>query len=113
MSFGSSTLTTGRLIDGAPCGGIEPVINDLDLKPKIDTMMRDVLKLVLETSPCFGKRFTLMLLEHQDVISGFGSSSRWKELSKETGSEILLSGNGSRGKSFKLISSLITKGKLK
>ncbi|GJZ42235.1 zinc finger, CCHC-type containing protein [Tanacetum coccineum] len=46
-------------------------------------------------SPCFEDRFTLMLLDHQDVISEFGSSSRWKELSKEMGSEILPSGDGS------------------
>ncbi|GJZ32097.1 hypothetical protein Tco_0577533 [Tanacetum coccineum] len=64
-------LTTSRLIDGSPCGGIDMVIKDLDLEPKIDAMMRDFLELVLETSPCFKERFTLMLLEHQDVILEF------------------------------------------
>ncbi|GKE50838.1 hypothetical protein Tco_1485994, partial [Tanacetum coccineum] len=82
-------LTTSRLIDGSPCGGIDMVIKDLDLEPKIDAMMRDFLELVLETSPCFKERFTLMLLEHQDVILEFRSPSRWKELSKETSSKIL------------------------
>ncbi|GJY31221.1 hypothetical protein Tco_0414716 [Tanacetum coccineum] len=43
----------------------------------------------------------------------FSSPSRWNELSKETGSEILPSGDGSRGKTFKPIASLIAKGKLK
>ncbi|GKB81719.1 hypothetical protein Tco_0948614 [Tanacetum coccineum] len=52
-------------------------------------MLRDFLEYVLETSPCFGERFTLVLLEHQDVIAKFRSPSRWKELSKETISEIL------------------------
>nr|GEV26512.1 putative reverse transcriptase domain-containing protein [Tanacetum cinerariifolium] len=39
----------------------------------------------------------MMFLEHQEVNSKFGSSSRWEKLSKETGSEILPSGDGSRG----------------
>ncbi|GJX31116.1 hypothetical protein Tco_0240971 [Tanacetum coccineum] len=41
-----------------------------------------------------------MLLEHQDVISKFGSSSQWGKLSKEMGSDILSSGDGSHGQSF-------------
>nr|GEX71078.1 hypothetical protein [Tanacetum cinerariifolium] len=56
-------------------------------------------------SPCFRERFTLMLLEHQDVISEFRSLSRWKILSKETCSEVLLSGDGSREKTFKPVAS--------
>ncbi|GJV08753.1 hypothetical protein Tco_1346409 [Tanacetum coccineum] len=88
----SLILTTSPLIDGAPCGGIYMFIKDLDLEQN---------------------RFTLMLLEHQDVISEFSSSSWWKELSKETGSEILLSGDGFREKTFNPIASLIAKGKLK
>ncbi|GKD13253.1 hypothetical protein Tco_1197660, partial [Tanacetum coccineum] len=72
-------------------------IKDLDLEPKIDAMMRNFLDYVLETSPCFRKRFTLVLLEHQDVISEFRSPYGWKELSKETSSEIIPSGDGSRG----------------
>ncbi|GJW50564.1 hypothetical protein Tco_0091915 [Tanacetum coccineum] len=106
-------LTTSRMIDGLPCGGIDMVVKDLALEPKIDTMMRDFLKEILKTSPYFEKRFTMMLLEHQDVISKFGSSSRWEKVSKEMGSEILPSGDGSRGKTFKPIASLIAKGKLK
>ncbi|GKA33682.1 hypothetical protein Tco_0720111 [Tanacetum coccineum] len=59
------------------------------------------------------ERFTLLLLEHQDVISKFRGPSRWKELSKETGSKILPSGDGSCWKTFKPIACLIAKGKLK
>nr|GEZ39860.1 hypothetical protein [Tanacetum cinerariifolium] len=39
--------------------------------------------------------------------------SEWKEMSKKTSSKILPGGNGSCGKTFKPIASLITKGKLK
>ncbi|GJS29446.1 hypothetical protein Tco_0490066 [Tanacetum coccineum] len=39
-----TNLTTGRMIDGVPCGGIDMVIKHLDLEPKIDAMMRDFLK---------------------------------------------------------------------
>ncbi|GJX47077.1 hypothetical protein Tco_0272267 [Tanacetum coccineum] len=74
-----------RLIDGSPCGGIDMVIKYLDLDPKIDTMVRGVF--------------------------GFRSPSRWKELSKDMGSEILPGRDGSCGKTFKPITSLITKGK--
>nr|GEY00103.1 hypothetical protein [Tanacetum cinerariifolium] len=80
----SRFLTTGRLIDGSPCSGIDMVITNLDLEPKVDTMMWDFLDL-----------------------------SRWKELSKEMSSKILSCGDGSRRKIFKPIASLITKGKLK
>ncbi|GJV70819.1 hypothetical protein Tco_1490814 [Tanacetum coccineum] len=61
-SFFSSSysLTISRLIDGSSCGGIDMVIKDLDLEPKIDAMMRDFL-----------------------------DPSRWRELSKETSSKIL------------------------
>ncbi|GJT15315.1 hypothetical protein Tco_0874021 [Tanacetum coccineum] len=52
-----------------------------------------------------------MLLEHQDVISKFRSPSWWKELSKDMGSEILPGRDGSCGKTFKPITSLIAKGK--
>ncbi|GJX47753.1 hypothetical protein Tco_0272943 [Tanacetum coccineum] len=55
------------MIDDVPCALIDIVIKDLDLEPKIDAMMRDFL-----------------------------NSSWWKKLSKETGSGILLSGDGSR-----------------
>ncbi|GJS41935.1 hypothetical protein Tco_0566978 [Tanacetum coccineum] len=80
----SEKLTTGRLIDGSPCSGIDMVVKDLDLEPKINAMMRD-----------------------------FFNPSWWKELSKEMGNKILPSGDGSYKKTFKLISSLIAKGKLK
>ncbi|GKD49138.1 hypothetical protein Tco_1278114 [Tanacetum coccineum] len=106
-------LTTGRLIDGSPCGGIDMVIIELYLESKIDAMMREFLEQVLEMSPCFKKRFTLMLLKHQVVILEFYSPSRWKELSKETSSKILPGGDGSCRKTFKPIVGLIAKGKLK
>ncbi|GKB46930.1 hypothetical protein Tco_0897683 [Tanacetum coccineum] len=77
-------LTTGRLIDSSYRGRNDMVIKDLDLEPKIDAMMRDFL-----------------------------DPSRWKELSKETSSKILLCGDGSCCKTFKLVASLIAKGKLK
>nr|GEU53838.1 hypothetical protein [Tanacetum cinerariifolium] len=83
-SDGEHPHTIGRLIEGASCGGIHMVVKDLDLEPKIDTMMRDFL-----------------------------NSSWWKELSKETGSEILPTGDGSHGKTFEPIVSLIAKEKLK
>nr|GEX34818.1 hypothetical protein [Tanacetum cinerariifolium] len=89
------------------------IVENLDLDPKINVMMRDFLKQVLKTSPCFGEKFTLMLLEHKDVISEFRSPSRWKELTNETGSKILPSGDGSCRKTFKPITILIAKGKWK
>ncbi|GJZ14111.1 hypothetical protein Tco_0549341 [Tanacetum coccineum] len=58
-------------------------------------------------------RFSMMLLEHQDIIAEFCGPSRWKELSKETSSKILPCGDGSCWKTFKPIASLIAKGKLK
>ncbi|GJT12578.1 hypothetical protein Tco_0859620 [Tanacetum coccineum] len=77
-------LTTGLLINGSPYGGIDMVIEDLDLEPKIDAMMREFL-----------------------------DPSRWKELSKETSSKIFPCGDGSCWKMFKPIASLIMEGKLK
>nr|GEZ01403.1 putative reverse transcriptase domain-containing protein [Tanacetum cinerariifolium] len=77
-------LTTDRLIDGSPCGGIDMVIKGLNLEPKIDAMMRDLL-----------------------------DPSRWKKLSKEIGSKILPGEDGSCRKPFKPIASLIAKEKLK
>ncbi|GJV40784.1 hypothetical protein Tco_1419224 [Tanacetum coccineum] len=61
------------------------IIENLDLKLKIDAVMRDFLVQVLETSPCFGYRFSMILLEHQDIVAEFCCPSRWKELSKESG----------------------------
>ncbi|GKF38108.1 hypothetical protein Tco_0118169, partial [Tanacetum coccineum] len=89
------------------------IIKNLDMKLMIDAMMREFLEEVLETSPCFRERFSLMLLEHQDVISEFCSPSRWKEFSMETSSKILPCGDGSCWKTFKPTASLIAKGKLK
>nr|GEW47993.1 hypothetical protein [Tanacetum cinerariifolium] len=47
-------------------------------------------------SSCFEKGFTMMLLEHKDVISKFGSFYWWGKLRKETGCKISPSGDGSR-----------------
>ncbi|GJR46201.1 hypothetical protein Tco_1314304 [Tanacetum coccineum] len=44
-------LTTGRLIDGSSCGGIDMVIKDLDLEPKIDAMMWDFLDIASRFRP--------------------------------------------------------------
>nr|GFB88567.1 hypothetical protein [Tanacetum cinerariifolium] len=55
----------------------------------------------------------MMLLEHQDIIAEFYGPSRWKELSKESGSKILPYGDGSCWKTFKPIANVITKEKLK
>nr|GEX72775.1 hypothetical protein [Tanacetum cinerariifolium] len=77
-------LTTSRLIDGSPCCGINMVIKDLDLEPKIDAMMRDFL-----------------------------DASRWKDLRKKTSTKILPSRDGSCRKMFKPIASLIANEKLK
>nr|GEZ61654.1 hypothetical protein [Tanacetum cinerariifolium] len=52
-------------------------------------------------------------LEPKDIIAEFYGPSRWKELSKKSGSKILPCGDGSYWKTFKPIASLITKGKLK
>ncbi|GJV94277.1 hypothetical protein Tco_1545854 [Tanacetum coccineum] len=57
------------------------IIENLDLEPKINAMARNFLE----------------------------SPSWWKELSKETGSKILASGDGSYKKTVKLIASLIAK----
>nr|GEY00447.1 hypothetical protein [Tanacetum cinerariifolium] len=48
-----------------------------------------------------------------DIVAEFYGPSRWKELSKESGSKILPCGNGSCWKVFKPIASLIAKGELK
>nr|GEW97763.1 ribonuclease H-like domain-containing protein [Tanacetum cinerariifolium] len=73
-----------RLIDGSSCSGIDFVINDLDFEPNIDAIMREFL-----------------------------DPSRWKELSKEMSSTILLCGDRSCRKNFKPIAGLIVKEKLK
>nr|GFB26503.1 hypothetical protein [Tanacetum cinerariifolium] len=77
-------LATGRLVSGSSCDGIDMVVKDLDLEPKVDAMMRKFL-----------------------------DPSWWKELSKETSSKILLCGDGSCWKTFKPLASLIEKRKLK
>ncbi|GKD42699.1 hypothetical protein Tco_1267344 [Tanacetum coccineum] len=64
-------LTTGRLVNGSSYDGIDMVIKDLDLEPKVDAIMRDFLYPI-----------------------------RWKELSKETSSKILPCGDRSCWKSF-------------
>ena len=77
--------TTGRLVNGSLCGGIDVVIEYLDLEPKFYPVVRDFVKEVFESGPCLVKGFALMLLEHQDVIPKFSSSPRWEKLGKEKG----------------------------
>nr|GEW97362.1 hypothetical protein [Tanacetum cinerariifolium] len=60
FSVSVTKLTTGRLVNGSSCSGIDMVIKDLDLEPKVDAMMREFLE-----------------------------PSQWNELSKETSSKIL------------------------
>nr|GEX42174.1 MAK10-like protein [Tanacetum cinerariifolium] len=40
----SAKLTTDRLVNGSPCDWIDMIIEDLDLKPKIDAMVREFLE---------------------------------------------------------------------
>ncbi|GKF99099.1 hypothetical protein Tco_0297882, partial [Tanacetum coccineum] len=42
-------LTTGRLVNGSSYGGIDMVIKDLDLEPKVDATMRDFLEMSLRS----------------------------------------------------------------
>ncbi|GJS12751.1 hypothetical protein Tco_0407223 [Tanacetum coccineum] len=56
---------------------------------------------------------TFKMKEDMDIVAEFCGPSRWKELSKESGSKILLCGDGSYWKAFKPIASFIAKGKLK
>nr|GEY48791.1 DNA-directed DNA polymerase [Tanacetum cinerariifolium] len=51
----------------------------------------------------------MMLLEHQDIFAGICGPSRWKELSKKSGSKILPCGDGSCWNTFKPIASLTAK----
>nr|GEW09515.1 hypothetical protein [Tanacetum cinerariifolium] len=52
-------------------------------------------------------------IEPKDIIAEFCCPFQWKELSKESGSKILLCGDGSCWKTFKPIASLIAKEKIK
>ncbi|GKC06788.1 hypothetical protein Tco_0998398 [Tanacetum coccineum] len=49
---------------------------------EVSPFIKLVLALQIKISP-------MMLLEHQDIVSEFCGPSRWKELSKESGSKIL------------------------
>ncbi|GJV47558.1 hypothetical protein Tco_1437770, partial [Tanacetum coccineum] len=42
-------LTTGRLVNGSSCDGIDMVIKKLDLEPKVYAMMRDFLEISLRS----------------------------------------------------------------
>nr|GFB45148.1 hypothetical protein [Tanacetum cinerariifolium] len=77
-------LAIGQLVNGLSCHGSAMVIEDSDLEPKIDAMMRE------------------------DIITEFYGPSRWKELSKKTSSKILKCGDGSCWKMFNPVASLIT-----
>ncbi|GJW85102.1 hypothetical protein Tco_0158247 [Tanacetum coccineum] len=65
-----------------------------------------------------GPNYALMAYSYsssdsEDIVAEFYGPFWWKELSKETSSKILPGGDGSCRKTFKPISSLIGKGKLK
>nr|GEU30741.1 hypothetical protein [Tanacetum cinerariifolium] len=82
---------------GSSVGGIDMVIKDLDLEPKVGAMMRDFFDIPLRHA-FLGVLQKVTLL---DVVGTSGChcgvlrSSRWKELSKEISSKILLYGDGS------------------
>ncbi|GKC30789.1 hypothetical protein Tco_1038083 [Tanacetum coccineum] len=40
----ATNLTTSRLVNGLSCDGIDMVIKNLDLEPKVDAMMREFLE---------------------------------------------------------------------
>ncbi|GKA73350.1 hypothetical protein Tco_0779652 [Tanacetum coccineum] len=80
-------LTTGRLVNGSSCDGIDMVLKKSRLGAKG----------LCHDEGLFG-----------DIIAEFCGPSRWKELSKESGSKILPCGDGSCWKVFKPIASLIT-----
>ncbi|GKA19042.1 zinc knuckle CX2CX4HX4C containing protein [Tanacetum coccineum] len=62
-------FTTDRLIGGSPCGGIDMVIKDLDLEPKIDATMMEFLEvertLVVAIPKFMGKTYTLITIHVQ------------------------------------------------
>ncbi|GJW02448.1 gag/pol polyprotein [Tanacetum coccineum] len=51
-------LATGRLVNGSSCDGIDMVIKNLDLEPKVDAMMRDFLSPSVGTSDMAAKLMT-------------------------------------------------------
>ncbi|GJY01243.1 protein PIN-LIKES 6, partial [Tanacetum coccineum] len=92
--------------------GIVMTVDNLGLLQPNDKMFRFIL-LLQHSMPKSYQRFSMMLLEHQNIAAEFCSPSWWKELSKESGSKILPCGDGSCWKTFKPIAILIAKGKLK
>ncbi|GJT56015.1 hypothetical protein Tco_0991069 [Tanacetum coccineum] len=57
LSIEVTKLTTGRLVNGSSRDGIDMVIKNLELKPKIDAMKREfVVVKSFKDSPCFGLR---------------------------------------------------------
>ena len=68
-SHDSSALLSRNLVNGSLRGGIDVVIEYLDLEPKFYAVVRDFVKEVFESGPCLVKGFALMLLEHQDIAT--------------------------------------------
>ncbi|GJW88462.1 hypothetical protein Tco_0163802 [Tanacetum coccineum] len=62
-------LTTGRLVNGSFCGRIDMVIKDLDLKPKINAMMRDFLEYGTNALSKFSPDTELVLYPLQDKLT--------------------------------------------
>nr|GEW42725.1 hypothetical protein [Tanacetum cinerariifolium] len=93
----------------------------LDLILELDETALGCTRNILRQSDCHDRlseiprvvpTFVVIEGEHQDILAEFCGPSRWKELSKESGSKILLCGDGSCWKTFKPIASLIANGKL-
>nr|GEY25557.1 hypothetical protein [Tanacetum cinerariifolium] len=80
----------------------------LDLIFKLDMVEVGCTQDILRQSDCHDRRSgiprvvpTFIVLEGEDIVAKFFSPSRWTELSKETGSKILLCGDGSCWKTLK------------
>nr|GFA58035.1 hypothetical protein [Tanacetum cinerariifolium] len=72
-------LASGRLVDGSPCGRIEMVIKDLDVKPKIDAMMKDFLYLELGKND---SAFIQGQIPKKKILPGLPFSEEW-EIAKD------------------------------
>nr|GEY54180.1 hypothetical protein [Tanacetum cinerariifolium] len=92
--------------------GSEVILEDILRQSDCLDLLSEIPWVVPTFAVIEGERFSMMLLEHQDIIVEFCGPSR-KELSKETSSKIPPCCDGSCWKTFKPIASLIAKGKVK
>ncbi|GKA89171.1 hypothetical protein Tco_0810983 [Tanacetum coccineum] len=90
---------------------------NLDDFPRFSMIFQDFPRfvgiLIAEFAAGGAVNLALKMKGDMDIVAEFCIPSRWKELSKETSSKLLLCGDGSCWKTFKPIASLIAKGKLK